>query len=620
MEVLGKIFIEVFQRSYEVSCVILVVLAARLLLSKFPRKYSYFLWLLVAIRVLVPVGTLSPASQFSIFNLPLIERIQENIWGLGEEKFLADMPQNVSDWQQEGKMVLSDASDITEYPGAQAIFGEGNLPADLKRSQHERTTFPPAVRITAVVWIVGVMLFCGWSMVSYAALKRRIASAVLLRDNIYECDNISTPFVLGFVNPVIYIPFRLEREEQEYILLHEQYHIRRKDYIIKLSAFLMTAVFWFNPLVWAAYFLMIRDMEMSCDEKVILEIGMDIKEKYSMSLLSFATNHRLGLANPLAFGEGDTRKRVKNVLDIKKPKFWFAAIGLVVFLVAGVLCLTGKMVKGDEVQDDILLKLQGENAFSMVEPVSDAINPKTEDFVRQWAQCYSMRDGDTLLTMAQEELWESLPFMEIGEEYVSFGMSSPWPWGEVPFVIQEISGDEAVIFYYAQTSDPHVWVWRETIRFRETDGKLTVYEEELTGVNGINTLEEMKLLYPDGKIAGTGMDYRTNGLGTYLQQNYLQSRLSYSGYYLDSLDDAVQAAYLLLNIADDENIMASVYNLQNDEKTEIIFYFQKENEAVLVTMERVKDIDGDFSGIWIPVEITFAGHDEKLIDYVIQHE
>lgn len=841
MEILGSIFIEIFNRSFEGTCVIFVVLAARLLLSKFPKKYSYFLWVLVAFRLLIPVGAFSLSSQFSIFNLPVIEKMQENIWGLENGAVLDDTLQQLGEGHgaenEPANVPGLQGNETLTIPAANGMTGESykgnsqpaeNLPAAADNTQDRKTMSPAAVKVMAVFWILGAAVFCGWSIISYGALKRRIAPAVLLRDNIYECDNISTPFVLGFVKPVIYIPFRLDAEEQKYILLHEQYHIQRKDYAVKLCAFLMTAVYWFNPFVWVSYFLMIRDMEMSCDEKVILELGMDIKENYSRSLLSFATNHRMGLAEPLAFGEGDTRKRVKNVLDIKKPKFWFAAAAVAVFFAAGVLCLTGKNGEEDELQEAVVFIPDGENIFYMEEPLSDGTFPYTpgirldgsgfslggnplssyyscgtykiegnrliaepsdleywyefeivdentlrfveagasegqavpfgytgvdftgklfhsvriydeilkenetavyyhilpfgldypvlltatenaamgddsvllgakkcdvyyvqdgkaamigtldslepiqyeygkfycvgnegviqygmdgssgkmlmtgtvlhtaesdsyvsyanmvpvefyanpyqvpdgtEDFVRQWAESFSGRDGDALLTMSREELWEKLPFMETGAEYVSFGMSSPWPWGEEPFEIQEISGDKAVIFYYALTSDPHVWTWRETIRFGKTDGKFTVYEEELTGVNDIHTLEEMKLLYPDGKIAGTMMDYRTNGLGIYLQQNYLLGNLSYSGH---SLVDPTGAAYLLLNIADDDNIMTSVYDLQNEEKAEIIFYFKEEDEAALVTMERIKDIGDDWSGIWIPVAISFKGHDGKL--------
>lgn len=348
MEILGSIFIGILKRSFEGTCVIFVVLAARLLLSKFPRKYSYFLWILVAVRLLIPVDAFSLSSQFSIFNLPVIEKLQEN-----------------------GTITMPAAGGMTGEAYKGNSQPAGNLPAAPDNTQDRKTMSPAAVKVMAVFWILGAAVLVGWNIISYAALKRRIAPAVLLRDNIYECDNISTPFVLGFVKPVIYIPFRLDTEEQKYILLHEQYHIQRKDYAVRLCAFLITAVYWFNPFVWLSYFLMIRDMEMSCDEKVILELGLDIKENYSRSLLSFATNRRMGLVEPLAFGEGDTRKRVKNILDIKKPKFWFAAAAVAVLFAAGVLCLTGKNGEEDELQETAVFNTNGENVFYMEEPVSD---------------------------------------------------------------------------------------------------------------------------------------------------------------------------------------------------------------------------------------------------------
>lgn len=161
---------------------------------------------------------------------------------------------------------------------------------------------------------------------------------MVYKDNIYECDKIGSPFVMGLVRPRIYIPFRLREEELAYILKHEQYHIMRKDYLAKLVACILLEIYWFHPLVWMAYFFMVRDMEMSCDEYVVQTMGNEIKKEYSASLLAFATNTRRMSMGMLAFGESGTRKRVKHILNSKKTAKWVGAVGVILVFVTGIFC------------------------------------------------------------------------------------------------------------------------------------------------------------------------------------------------------------------------------------------------------------------------------------------
>lgn len=175
---------------------------------------------------------------------------------------------------------------------------------------------------------------------------------VLLRGNIYECGDITTPFILGFFSPKIYIPFHLEEEEQRYILAHEAYHLKRKDQFFKLLAFTLLIIYWISPLVWAAYFCFVRDQEMSCDEAVLMTFGNDIKQTYSTSLLSFATGKRQHMFAPLAFGESDAAKRIKHVLNFKKPGTWTAVIAILAIVVIAVSCLTSRQEKTIDTQSE----------------------------------------------------------------------------------------------------------------------------------------------------------------------------------------------------------------------------------------------------------------------------
>ncbi|MEG1683420.1 MAG: M56 family metallopeptidase, partial [Oscillospiraceae bacterium] len=194
-----------------------------------------------------------------------------------------------------------------------------------------QTGLSPAT-VLAVIWAVGllVLLLCG--TVSYLRLHRQVATAVLLRDNIYQCDTLPTPFVLGFLHPRIYIPFHMTEGEQRCILRHEEIHIRRRDYLQKPLAYALLSVYWMNPLLWLAFSLFCRDLELSCDEAVLEELGGEARRDYSLSLLSFATARRFP-ATP-AFGETDASRRVKHVLRWKPAAPRMAFLGVTVCLFA----------------------------------------------------------------------------------------------------------------------------------------------------------------------------------------------------------------------------------------------------------------------------------------------
>ena len=177
-----------------------------------------------------------------------------------------------------------------------------------------------------------------YGVTSLLRLRRRLVGAVPLEKSVYLVDHISTPFVLGLVRPKIYLPSALPEGERGYILLHERYHIRRLDHVVKLLAFLALCIHWFNPLVWLMFILLGRDMEMSCDEAVMKKLGEAVRADYSASLLRLATGRHFPAGVPLAFGEGDTRERVKNVLRWKEPRLWAVLAGAAVCTVVIAAC------------------------------------------------------------------------------------------------------------------------------------------------------------------------------------------------------------------------------------------------------------------------------------------
>ncbi len=187
---------------------------------------------------------------------------------------------------------------------------------------------PMQIAMTAsqVLWVVGILILIGYSVVSIVKLKRQLEDAVWDGENIYRSKKLTSPFILGVIRPKIYLPYHLTGDEEIYILEHERTHLGRGDHIIKLFANFTLCLHWFNPLVWLSFALMTKDMEMSCDEAVLKKLGFQVKKDYCNSMLALATKPFMMMATPLAFGEGEVKGRIKNVLNYKKPGLWMIVL------------------------------------------------------------------------------------------------------------------------------------------------------------------------------------------------------------------------------------------------------------------------------------------------------
>jgi len=194
--------------------------------------------------------------------------------------------------------------------------------------------FTVSVSGISILWLCGTAAMLTLNIVRLAQIRRKLIWATPLRDNIFLADHITTPFVLGIIRPKIYLPSYLSDTERPYIICHEKHHIRRGDHIIKLFAFGALCVHWFNPLVWLAFALASKDMEMSCDEAVMKQVGNDIRADYSLSLLQFSTEKKIISGTPLAFGEGDTKERIKNIMKYRKPTFAMVALALFICIIS----------------------------------------------------------------------------------------------------------------------------------------------------------------------------------------------------------------------------------------------------------------------------------------------
>lgn len=302
------IFERVLNTSLTGSIVIAVVLLARLLLRRAPKIYSYMLWAVVLFRLLCPI---SLSAGLSVLKpLPV--------------------------------MTTQGLSTVTYRPVEPVIPASGEIGQEDARPEPAETvkaeTGLQAMTLAAAVWLTVGGALAGCSLVQYIVLRRKLREAVPYRGEVYLSDSIATPFVMGVIAPKIYLPSDTPKAERRFIIAHERHHLHRGDPLWKLLGYLALCVHWFNPLVWLAFFLGGKDMEMSCDEAVLNCLGEDIRADYSQALLRLATHKRLIAGMPLAFGEGETKGRVRNMARWRRPKVWVSGICAVLCLAVLAVC------------------------------------------------------------------------------------------------------------------------------------------------------------------------------------------------------------------------------------------------------------------------------------------
>ena len=330
-------------QSINVSFVILVVyLVRRLLLRKVPKKYSFMLWGVVALRLLFP-GVESPVSMFNLLptdqvekvvNEPAIKRIpiqETQVEKVSEDTDAAGKQRSTDKLKTVSENKLKNAKNIGTSKEKQG-----------KMTVRNRATNLTFANVCGMVWLVGMIVFSIWNTMNFLRINKKTDVAVRLRDNIFECEGIGSAFVMGMFQPKIYIPFHTGEEELAFILKHERYHIVRKDYLTNYLSCILLSVYWFHPLVWLSYKSMIKDMEMSCDEYVLQDASAKERARYSEVLLSFATGKNVSPAGMLCFGENDTKERVSHILKFKKAGKWVGVVCICLIVAVSGICLTNQ--------------------------------------------------------------------------------------------------------------------------------------------------------------------------------------------------------------------------------------------------------------------------------------
>lgn len=313
-----SLFSNILTASFHGSIVILAVIILRVLLRKAPRKFICFLWLLGGLRLLMPFEIQSSLS-------------------------LQPMPEVRQQWQASSDPApretlpepLVQSQEPAQAPEATVVTPEEPTPEEPEHSG-------PALNWKGVipyVWLGVAACFGLYMLCAYLSLKNKVREAVKIQGG-WECDRIETAFILGFIRPQIYIPMGLSAEVRKHILAHERTHLEKGDHWFKMIGFLALALHWFNPLAWAAYILLCRDIELACDERVVQFMDLEERKSYSAALLSCSTTHLHFAACPVAFGEVSVKKRIKTVLDYRRPSFWVSLLAVAAVLFVAVCLLT----------------------------------------------------------------------------------------------------------------------------------------------------------------------------------------------------------------------------------------------------------------------------------------
>ena len=305
------IFISFLNMSITASYVILAVLLLRLFLKGIPKKYSYALWSVVGFRLVCPVSFESVFSLFSLkpFDMTKAQRINENSLTYVQKNNASKAGELIVGIPEMNSIIANDITQTATY---------------------EKAVNPVLLALT-VIWFCGIIALIVYSAIKFIKLNKVLKTAVKSDGNVKKSENISSPFIVGIIRPKIYVPSGIDDDYTDYVLAHERYHIKRFDNLIKLIAYCLLVLHWFNPFVWLAFYLMTKDMEMSCDEAVISK-NSNIKKAYSTALLSFASDKKFPAPSPISFSENGVKARIKNVLHYKKPN-------RIILTVAIILCV-----------------------------------------------------------------------------------------------------------------------------------------------------------------------------------------------------------------------------------------------------------------------------------------
>ena len=366
-------FQNVLTASFHGSIVILAVMVLRLVLKRTPRKFFCFLWLLAGIRLLMP------------FEIQSVLSLQPDVETITEARFSQTAPtvppaEALPVYVPEEPVVIQqpEAGYMPVMP-EQWPIPEAPVPP-MEEPEYQTDPLMTLDAIAANIWLAVAFCFVLHTFASYLRLKLQVREAIRLKGNIWECDRIETAFILGFIRPRIYLPMGMSKNTRRHILAHEQTHLEKGDHWFKMIGYIALAIHWFNPLVWVAYILLCKDIEIACDERVVQFMELEERKSYSAALINCSTNHAHFAACPVAFGEVSVKNRVISVLKYKKPSFWISLAGVIAILFVAVCLVTSPTEKAEVIPETTEETLPPREVVevSTVEELLAAIGPDRE--------------------------------------------------------------------------------------------------------------------------------------------------------------------------------------------------------------------------------------------------
>lgn len=326
---MDSLFITILNNAIVASWLIAAIILLRLVFKKVPKWVHCMLWILVAVKLLLPINIETPFGF-----LPKTKPIPANIT-------VAEVPTvdtGISGIDESINFTLAKSMSSDRYASA--------------------TPMGVYMYIASLIWLTGIIIMLAYFIISFLVIRHKVSASIRTASNIYECDEIVSPFILGLISPKIYLPSGLDARVKECVIAHENVHISRRDYLWKPLGFVILAIYWFNPLCWISYILLCRDIEYACDEKTTKDKEDSWRADYCQALLDCSVQKKMITACPVAFGEVSVKNRIKKVLDYKKPAFWFVAIAIVACLCIAVCFMTSSDRPGIFESTEVAVELE----------------------------------------------------------------------------------------------------------------------------------------------------------------------------------------------------------------------------------------------------------------------
>ena len=479
---IDRVALPILNMSITAGIIILIVLLVRVLLKKAPKIFSYALWGIVLFRLLCPISFSSSVSVFNLLNHPKVNfgemsfvvKDERNDVAEGNQGQNTNLEPYIPEYVDANKTAFSEGEgfkgNLGEKDVDKAFGGNGKddsavMPDNEVDENHDNPLASLAEGVAHTqqifswtyffcgIWILGIVALSLSNAIRYIRLRKRVSVSLPLRENIYLCDEIQVPFCLGVINPKIYLPSGLGKEEMKYIILHEKHHIRRLDHVVKVLAFIALCIHWPNPLVWVAFVLAGRDMEMSCDEAIMRKMDKDIRAQYSASLLHLATGRKVFTSSTLSFGEGNPKQRIKNIMNYKKPAFWVIVLSVAGCIAVSVTLLSNPVIQEDAIpsESEMMKESINESGESQQNPVSPGETTESEEGLENTENSLFHPEYERLIQLAEEVCQDPIRAQEEYKQYVDengewlfsteFFIKSDDTSQELGYLVQDINGD-----------------------------------------------------------------------------------------------------------------------------------------------------------------------------------